>query len=53
MKRKKINKKKQEKLVVGLSHSGAVAIPAPVHYPMVLAYSGIAGGTFCEVLVCG
>ena len=39
--------------MVGLSHSDVVAILAPVHCPMVLAYSGIAGGTFCEVLVCG
>ena len=34
-------------------HSDAVAILAPVHCPMVLAYLGITGGTFCEVLVHG
>ena len=46
-------KKKQEKLAVGPLHSGAAAILAPVCCPMVLAYLGIAGGTFCKVLVRG
>ena len=61
MKRKKkgekknleLKKEKQEKLVVGLSHSGVATILAPVHCPMVLAYLGITGGTFCKVLVHG
>src|SRR5258707_15295280 len=46
-------KRNKKKLAVGPSHSGAVAILAPVHYPMIPAYLGIAGGTFCEVLVHG
>ncbi len=51
--RKKERKRKKKKLVEGLLHSDVVAIMAPVRCPMAPAYPGIAGGTFCEVLVHG